>query len=267
VQDQGDHNLTNVTVTVTSGTNVVQVVSDANGNWTASVPPGSVSVVVDTNDVDFLAQVAAVFTQTEGTVTSTVTAVAGKTASVGNDGYFKPGPTAVTMVWLGAYVDRGQVWVTWQTCSESGLLGFDVGRSAAGAAEQLVTLEPVLADGRSLGYRYTLADSSARLPGEYTYRLVGYRDDGSTAELARVKVSLAAGASAGVVRMEGIEATSEGVRVRWLGGQPPYVLESSPSAGPDAVWHVVGPAQAGETEALVPQEDQTGFFRVRFGQQ
>ena len=126
-----------------------------------------------------------------------------------------------------------------------------------------MTLEPVLADGRSLGYRYTIADSSARLPGEYTYRLVGYRDDGSTAELARVKARLAAGASAGVVRMEGIEAASEGVRVRWLGGQPPYVLESSASAGPDAAWSVVGPAQPGETEAVVPAAGDIGFFRVR----
>ena len=80
-------------------------------------------------------------------------------------------------------------------------------------------------------------------------------------------MSLAADASADVVRMEGIEATGDGVRVRWVGGQPPYVLESSPSAGPDAAWSVVGPAQPGETEALVPQDGQTGFFRVRFGQQ
>jgi hypothetical protein len=164
-------------------------------------------------------------------------------------------------------VDQGQVLVTWQTYSESGLLGFDVGRSTGGAEEQLVTVEPVLADGRSMGHRYTIADSSGRLPGEYTYRLVGYYDDGSSEELARVKVSLAADASVDVVRITGIEATGDGVRVRWVGGQPPYVLESSPSLGPDAAWSVVGPAQAGETEALVPQEGQIGFFRLHIGQE
>ena len=182
-------------------------------------------------------------------------------------GFYTPSPTAAAFAWLGAYVDQGQVRVTWQTYSESGLLGFDVGRSTAGAAEQLVTVSPVLADGRSMGYRYTIADSSARLPGEYTYRLVGYYDDGSAEELARVKVSLAADASVDVVRITGIEATGDGMRVRWLGGQPPYVLESSPSLGPDAAWSVVGPAEAGETEALVPPDGQSGFFRVRLGEQ
>jgi hypothetical protein len=118
-----------------------------------------------------------------------------------------------------------------------------------------------------MGHRYTIADSSARLPGEYTYRLVGYYDDGSTTELARVKVSLAADASVNVVRITGVETTSDGVRVRWVGGQPPYVLESSPSLGPDAAWSVVGPAEAGETEAVVPADGQSGFFRVRLGEQ
>jgi len=53
------------------------------------------------------------------------------------------------------------------------------------------------------------------------------------------------------------------MRVRWLGGQPPYTLESSPGLGTDAVWTPVGPAQPGETEALVPADSGSGFFRVR----
>ena len=38
VQEAGEPNLANVTVTVTSGANVVQVSTGPNGNWSASVP-------------------------------------------------------------------------------------------------------------------------------------------------------------------------------------------------------------------------------------
>ena len=177
-------------------------------------------------------------------------------------GFYKP-PPAAEVAWLGAYVDQDQVWVTWQTLSELGLLRFEVWRSAQPGAEELVTPDPIFADGGAIGHAYQVPDLTAVLPGQYTYRLVGWYDNGSTQELAKVTVALAKGATADVVRIIDLEMQTDGVRVRWLGGQPPYVLESSPSSGPDAAWRVVGPAQPGETEALVPAEGGSGFFRVR----
>ncbi len=90
VQEGGEPNLTNVTVTVTSGTNIVLVSTDASGNWSANVPPGSVTNNVDNADADFLAQVPAGYIQTEGTDPTVVTAPAGVTTSAGNDGYYTP---------------------------------------------------------------------------------------------------------------------------------------------------------------------------------
>ena len=90
-QDTGEPNLSNVTVVVTSGTNAVFAASDANGDWTAAVPPGSVTSKVDTADADFLAQVPGAYVQTEGDDPSVVFAPAGQTTDAGNDGYFSPG--------------------------------------------------------------------------------------------------------------------------------------------------------------------------------
>src|SRR4029434_6410756 len=62
------------------------VVTNASGNWTASVPPGTTSANVDESDPQF--PTGAV--QREGTDPTTVTAVAGANTSAGNDGYFIP---------------------------------------------------------------------------------------------------------------------------------------------------------------------------------
>ena len=178
-------------------------------------------------------------------------------------GFYTPDATAAQMAWLGAYADQGRAWVVWQTLSELNLVAFEVWRSTPAGPEELVTPDFVWAGGQAEGNTYREPDSKVLLPGEYTYRLVGWYDDGTSEELARVKVSLAQESSADVVRVTGLEAEGDGMRVRWLGGQPPYTLESSPGLGTDAVWTPVGPAQPGETEALVPADSGSGFFRVR----
>ena len=87
-QDSGEPDLANVDVIITdSNSNTQTVTTDANGNWTASVPPGSTSANVDETDPDFPTG----STQTEGTDPTTVTAVAGSNVSAGNDGYYLPG--------------------------------------------------------------------------------------------------------------------------------------------------------------------------------
>jgi hypothetical protein len=179
-------------------------------------------------------------------------------------GFFNPSPTAAVLAWLGAYVDtNGQVWVTWRTLSEEALLYLDVWRSAPSSSVATdVTPDWVDAQGgQDTGYLYQVPDSTAGLPGKYTYSLVGYYNDGSSNVLANVTVTLAPKATAGVIRITGLQAQTNGVLVQWIGGQPPYTLESQTGHG--ANWTPVGPAQPGETEAVVPMTNACGLFRVK----
>lgn len=87
-QDSGEPDLANIDVIITDSNSAMQTVStDANGNWTAIVPPGNTSANVDNSDPQFPSGV----TQTEGTDPTSVTAVANTSTSAGNDGYFQPG--------------------------------------------------------------------------------------------------------------------------------------------------------------------------------
>ena len=180
-------------------------------------------------------------------------------------GFFNPSPTAAVLAWLGAYVDaNNQVWVTWQTLSEDHLLYFDVLRSAPSGVATDVTPDWVDSlGGQDSGFLYKVPDSTAVLPGKYTYCLVGWNDDGSSNVLANVTVTLAANASVSVIRITGLRAQADGMLVQWVGGQPPYTLESQTASS--ANWTPVGPAQPGETEAVVPMTNACGFFRVKGG--
>jgi hypothetical protein len=87
-QDPGEPDLPNVNVTVTDVNGLLQtVVTDSNGDWTATVPPGSTTANVDESDPQYPAG----YTQTEGTDPTTVTAVSGSAVDAGNDGWFLPG--------------------------------------------------------------------------------------------------------------------------------------------------------------------------------
>ena len=90
-QQIGEPNIANVNIVITDSSGATQtVVTDANGNWTATVPPGTTSANVDELDADFIAQVPAGYTQTEGTDPTSVVAVANASTSAGNDGYYIP---------------------------------------------------------------------------------------------------------------------------------------------------------------------------------
>ena len=85
-QDAGEPDLANVDVVITDSQRRHQtVITDANGNWTATVPPGSTTANVDERPTP---QFPAGYTQTEGTDPTTVTAVAGANTVAGNDGYY-----------------------------------------------------------------------------------------------------------------------------------------------------------------------------------
>jgi CshA-type fibril repeat protein len=92
-QDAGEPDLANVDVEITDANgNTQTVTTDASGNWSATVPPGSTTADVDETDPQYPTG----YAQTEGTDPTTVTAVAGTNVSAGNDGY-TPGipPVAV----------------------------------------------------------------------------------------------------------------------------------------------------------------------------
>ena len=83
-QDGGEPNLANVDVKVTDSNNITQtVVTDSNGNWSATVPPGNTTADVDNAD----AQYPTGYAQTEGDDPTTVTAVVGTQVNGGIDGY------------------------------------------------------------------------------------------------------------------------------------------------------------------------------------
>ena len=87
-QDSGEPDLANVNVVVTDVNGAIQTVStDASGDWTAAVPPGSTTANVDETDPQYPTG----YTQTEGNDPTTVTAVSGANVDAGNDGYFLPG--------------------------------------------------------------------------------------------------------------------------------------------------------------------------------
>ena len=90
-QDVGEPNIANVNVVITDSNGATQtVVTDANGNWTATVPPGTTIANVDEADADFIAVVPAGYVQTEGSDPTSVVAVANASTSAGNDGYYIP---------------------------------------------------------------------------------------------------------------------------------------------------------------------------------
>ena len=175
---------------------------------------------------------------------------------------FMPSPTAVAEVGLQASVVSGQIWLSWQTYSEAGLLAFDVTRTAANGVVEDVTPDYVFASGQDAGAKYSVLDAGATIAGGYTYQLYGYYDDLSMERLATATVPL----STSVVPTPSqpslsLQITSGGVRLSWNGGQPPYVVEQSTSLGAGAAWQAVGPATT-NTEITVPLTGQSSFFRI-----
>jgi hypothetical protein len=87
-QDVGEPNLPNVDVLITDANNNTQTVTtDSNGNWTATVPPGTATVDIVNSDPQYPTG----YTQTEGTDPSTVVAVSATSVNAGNDGFYLPG--------------------------------------------------------------------------------------------------------------------------------------------------------------------------------
>lgn len=92
-QDPGEPNLANVDVIVTDTFGVTQTVTtDANGNYTATVPLSNGSTLTDTATVDVVeSTLPAGSVQTAGADPTTVTVKAGEAVDAGDDGYQRQG--------------------------------------------------------------------------------------------------------------------------------------------------------------------------------
>ena len=96
-QDAGEPDLAGVDLIITdSASNTRTVTTDANGDWSATVPPGFTTADVDETDPDYPTG----YVQTEGTDPTYLTAVAASTVSAGNDGYYAPPGDISGNVWL-----------------------------------------------------------------------------------------------------------------------------------------------------------------------
>ena len=85
VQDPGEAPIVGLNVEITDSLGNLHVaVTDANGDYTVEVPPGSTIVQLDETDPDYPTG----FIQTDGTDPTTVTAVAGITVNAGRDGFY-----------------------------------------------------------------------------------------------------------------------------------------------------------------------------------
>jgi len=85
------------------------VTTDAQGDWSAIVPPGATTANVDETDPQFIAVLSTRWRQTEGTDPTTVTAVVNSIVSAGNDGYSLPGAIG-NRVWLDENGDGKDDW-------------------------------------------------------------------------------------------------------------------------------------------------------------
>lgn len=159
-QDGLEADLSGVDLVITDALGGVQrVTTDVDGNWTATVVPGSTSVNVDETDNQYPTG----HTQTEGTDPTTVTAVGGQNTFAGNDGYFLPGSIG-DFVWQDLDADG------LQDVGESGISGVVVtlyrpgfganGTSGDGDDELAVTTATTTGSG---AYGFT-----GLLPGDYT---------------------------------------------------------------------------------------------------
>jgi len=87
VQDAGEPNLAFVDIEITDSNGNTQIVeTDAIGNWSALVPPGTTTADILEGDPQYPTG----YEQTEGTDPTTVTAVAGSDTFTDNDGFYQP---------------------------------------------------------------------------------------------------------------------------------------------------------------------------------
>ena len=185
VQQPGEPNLANVTLTITdSHGQVLVVTTDGNGNYQAAVAPGSVTVTLDQADPD----IPAGSRISTGANVQTVVAVAGTMVGVANVG-FTIAPTSITLTSFTATHNDDGIAIQWATSSELNTWGFALYRSGSGKRSDAIKVTPelILARGRgSLGANYQWIDTTAQTGTTYAYWLLETELDQSTHEYGPV---------------------------------------------------------------------------------
>jgi len=131
-QDPGEPNLAGVDVEITDSNGNTQIVeTDANGDWVASVPPGSTTADILEGDPQYPDG----YEQTEGTDPTEVTAVAGADTFTDNDGFYLSATVSGHL-----FIDTDGDGV--QGPNEPDLAGVDVIITDSNGNTQTVTTDP-----------------------------------------------------------------------------------------------------------------------------
>ncbi|GEP41717.1 hypothetical protein BGE01nite_10080 [Brevifollis gellanilyticus] len=122
-----DTALANIDVIITNSFGVLQtVVTNASGDWTASVPPGTTNVNVDQTDAQFTAVFTTGYQQTAGTDPNNVTAASGVTTPAGDDGFRRLGSITGTVLADTDNNDTGDVGISGVTLTLKDSSGNDI---------------------------------------------------------------------------------------------------------------------------------------------
>lgn len=176
-------------------------------------------------------------------------------------GFVNAPPTAVTLAYVRAFRDGGQVMVEWETITEQNTVGFDVYRVGADGARLRVNAALVPALNSDRGGVYRVTDAGAA-DGPQLYELDELETTGRTLTYGPFTVEVQAAAAA-----RGVRVTEAGLTFEFL-GEPgaEYVVESTDDLY-GGRWRVVARVRADEQGLLrwLETGEQTGtmrFFRA-----
>ena len=120
-QDPGEANLKNIDIEITDSENNIQIIStDANGDWSVTIPTGNANSDIDETDMDFPANAV----QTEGTDPTTTLVTPNTTTFSDNDGFFVPNPEETGTLTGHLYLDANGD--STQNPSEADLSNIDI---------------------------------------------------------------------------------------------------------------------------------------------
>ena len=128
----------------------------------------------------------------------------------GLNSYTLAGPARVVLYDLYLQNRDGAMAVCWETASEENSVGFDLYREVNGEWVK-INSELIAAQGvGGMGSAYAVADAGANATDAFRYKLVEYETDGGVQEYGPFE------AASVQPRMNTLEATDEGMELRWL---------------------------------------------------
>ena len=279
IQDAREVGLAGVTLTLTGTTVGGQSVTDhattdPTGHYLFVEPPGTYTVRVDaSNATGALLGYTATLTGKGTAVTDSNPNPSGTTPGTLSPGasdltvdfgYYQESPTLALLKSIRAYPVNGTVVVAWQTASEVDTLAFDLyrqvqdGASGAKAVSwMLVNTDPVLATDSITGGQYSVVDTTAAIPGTYTYQLVEWDLDGSPSVVGVYQLAVST-----QPQFIKVQPQNGQLLLEWQGGVAPYRLEHRRQLTGTEVWTEVLLRDPNATKWVVPLDAGSGFYRI-----